>query len=49
MNIGYGRKEREMHTKNIKQEVGYLDPHERIIGVGDKKYMVFQEGDDVPL
>ena len=33
-----------MHSTNIKQEVGYLGPHEQIIEVGDEKHIVFQEG-----
>ena len=49
MNSGYGRAQQEMQPENIKHEVGYLGPHDRIIEVGDDKNMVFQEGSDVPF
>ena len=48
-NSGYGIAQQEMYPTKIKQEVGYLGPHEWIIEVGDEKHMVFQEGDNVPL
>ena len=38
-----------MHPTNIKQKIGYLGLHERILEVGDDKHMVFQEGGNVPL
>ena len=44
---GYGEAQQEMHPTNIKQEVGYLGPHEQIIEVGDDNAMVFQEGSNV--
>ena len=44
---GYSESQREMHPKNIKQDVGYLGPHEKILEIGDDQNMVFQEGDDV--
>ena len=48
-NNGYGGAQRGMHRTNIKQEVDYLDPHERIIEVRDINHMIFQYGDDIPL
>ena len=38
-----------MNPKNIKQEVGYLGLHERILEVGNGQDMVIQEGGNVPL
>ena len=38
-----------MHPTNIKNKVGYLGPHEKILDVGYKKHVVLQEGGDVPL
>ena len=49
MNSGYDGTKREMHPTNIKQKIGYLGLHERILEVGDDKHMVFQEGGNVPL
>ena len=43
MNSGYGGAQREMHTKDIKQNFVYLGPHEQIIEVGGEQHMVFQE------
>ena len=39
MNSGYGGAQREMHTKDIKQNFVYLGPHEQIIEIGDEKHM----------
>ena len=44
MNSGSGKAQREMHPTNIKQEVGYFGPHEKIIEIGDQKHIIFQEG-----
>ena len=49
MNSGYVGAQKEMHTTNINQEVGYLVPHEKIIEVRDEKHMIFQEVGDVPF
>ena len=38
-----------MQTTNIKQEVGHIGPHEKIIEVGDEKHMVLQEDGDLPF
>ena len=38
-----------MHPTNMKQEVGYLFLHEKIIELGDQNHMLLQEGGDVPL
>ena len=38
-----------MHPTKMKQEVGYLFLHEKIIELGDQKHMLLQEGGDVPL
>ena len=48
-NIGYGGAQQEMHSTKIKQEVGYLGMHEKIIETGDENHMLFQEGGDVPF
>ena len=49
MKSGYGGAQREMHPKNINQEVGYLGLHGPIIDVGYYKHILFQEGVNVPF
>ena len=49
MNSGYGGAQKEMHQTKIKQEVGYLGLHEKIIEVQDDNHMVFQDGGNEPL
>ena len=44
MNSGYSVAQRDVLPKNIKQEVGYLGPHDNILGVEDEQHMVFKEG-----
>ena len=38
-----------MHATKIKQKVGNLGPHEKILEVGDDNHMLSQEGSDAPL
>ena len=49
MNSGYGGAQREIRPTNIKQEVGYLFPYEKIIELGGEKHMLFQEGSNGPF
>ena len=49
MNSEYGVAQQEMHLTYIKQEFGYLGPHELIIEVGYGQHVVFQKGGDISL
>ena len=49
MNSVFGGSQQEMHPTNSKQEVGYLGQHEKILEIGYKNHMLFQEGSNVPL
>ena len=49
MNSGYGGTQQEMHPTNINQGVGYLDPHEQILGVGGDQHKALQERGDIPF
>ena len=48
MNSEYSGSQRYIHLTKIKQEVGYIGPHEKIIEVGYEMHMLFQEGDNIP-
>ena len=49
MNSGYVGAQLEILPTNIKQEVGCLGPHEKILEVGDENNMLYQEGGNVPI
>ena len=49
MRLGYGGKQRIMHSTEIKAEKGYLGTHPRVLNVGDVQHMVFREGDYGPF
>ena len=49
MNSGYGGSQQDMHPQNIKQEVGYLGYHKKILQAGYDQHMVCQECGNVPF
>ena len=49
MNSGYVGAQLEILPTNIKQEVGCLGPHEKVLEVGDENNMLSQEGGNVPI
>ena len=49
MNSRYFGAQIEMHPTKIKQNFGFLDPHEQMLEVGDEQHMEFQEGGNGPF